>query len=40
MRHVWTKTRSLDEFLEKPGMHSRRHSFDPVFMKLSECLSY
>ena len=29
-------TRSLGqflEFLEKPCVHSRRHSFDPIFMK-------
>ena len=35
--HVGSKTRSLGQFLEKPCVLSRRHSFDPVFIKL--CLN-
>ena len=34
--HVWSKTRSLGQFLEKTCVLSRRHSFDPVFMKLCQ----
>ena len=34
--HVGSKTRSLGQFLEKPCVLSRRHSFDPVFMKLCQ----
>ena len=36
MGHVGSKTRSLCQFLEKPCVLSRRHSFDPVFMKLCQ----
>ena len=32
--HVKSKTRSLGQILEKPGVHSRVHSFDSKFMKL------
>ena len=31
---VGSKTRSLGQFLEKQCIHSRRHSFDPIIMKL------
>ena len=36
MGHVGSKTRSLGQCLEKPCVLSRRHSFDPVFMKLCQ----
>ena len=36
MGHVGSKTRPLAQFLEKPYILSRRHSFDPVFMKLCQ----
>ena len=36
MGHVGSKTRSLGQFLEKTCVLSRRHSFDPVFMKLCQ----
>ena len=36
MGHVGSKTRSLGQFLEKPCVLSRRHSFDLVFMKLCQ----
>ena len=36
MGHVGSKTRSLGQFLEKPCVLYRRHSFDPVFMKLCQ----
>ena len=36
MGHVGSKTRSLGQFLEKPCVLSRRHSFDPVFIKLCQ----
>ena len=36
MGHVVSKTRSLGQFLEKPCVLSRRHSFDPVFMELCQ----
>ena len=36
MGHVGSKTRPLGQFLEKPYVLSRRHSFDPVFMKLCQ----
>ena len=32
----WVKTRSPGQILEKPCVLSRRHSFDPVFMKLCQ----
>ena len=34
--HVGSKTRSLGQILEKPCVHSKRHSFDPQFMKLCQ----
>ena len=34
--YVGLKTRSLGQILEKPCVHSRRHSFDPSFMKLCQ----
>ena len=37
MGHVTLKTRSLVQSLEKPCVLSRKHSFDPIFMKL--CLN-
>ena len=36
MGHVGSKTRSLGQFSEKPCALSRRHSFDPVFMKFCQ----
>ena len=36
MGHVGSKNRPLGQFLEKPWVLSRRHSFDPVFMKLCQ----
>ena len=36
MGHVGSKTRSLGQFLKKRCVLSRRHSFDPVFMKLCQ----
>ena len=36
MGHVGSNTRSLGQFLEKPCVLSRRHSFDPIFMKLCQ----
>ena len=36
MGHVGSKNRSLGQFLEKPYVLSRRHSFDPVFMELCQ----
>ena len=36
MGHVGSKTRSSGQFLEKSCVLSRRHSFDPVFMKLCQ----
>ena len=36
--HVRSKTRSLGQILEKPCVHSKRHSFDPKFMKLCQKL--
>ena len=38
--HVGSKTRSLGKILEKPCVHSKRHSFFfKVHETLSECLS-
>ena len=34
--HVGSKTRSLGQIFEKPCVHSKRHSFDPKFMKLCQ----
>ena len=31
MGHVRSKSSSLGQFLEKPCVHSRGHSFDPVY---------
>ena len=31
--HGGLKTRSLGQILKKPCVHSKRHSFDPKFMK-------
>ena len=36
MGHVGSKTRSLGQISEKPCVPSRRHSFDPKFMKLCQ----
>ena len=36
MGHAGSKTRSIGQFLENPCVHSRRHSFDPIFMKLCQ----
>ena len=36
MGHVGSNTRSLGQVLEKTCVLSRRHSFDPVFMKLCQ----
>ena len=36
MGHVESKSRSLGHFLEKPCVSSKRHSFDPIFMKLCQ----
>ena len=36
MDHVGSKTRSLGQFLETPYVLSRKHSFDPVFMKICQ----
>ena len=30
--HVWLKSRSLGQILEKPCVHSRGHSFDSTFI--------
>ena len=38
--HVGSKTRSLGQILEKPCVHSKRHSFDPKFMKLCQTLNH
>ena len=32
--HVGSKTRSIDQILKKPCVHSRGHSFDLKFMNL------
>ena len=37
--HVWSKTRSLGQILEKTCVHSKRHSFDPKFMKLCQLVN-
>ena len=34
--HVGSRTRLLDQILEKTCVHSERHSFDPNFMKLCQ----
>ena len=38
--HVGSKTRSLGQILEIPCVHSKRHSFDPKFMKLAESVNH
>ena len=37
--HVGSKTRSLGQILEKPCVHSKRHSFDPKVMKLCQIVN-
>ena len=34
--HVGSKTRSLGQIFEKPGVHHRGHIFRPIFMKLGQ----
>ena len=34
--HVWSKTRSLGQMLEKPCVCSRGHIFNPIIMKLGQ----
>ena len=38
--HVGSKIRSLDQILEKPCVHSKRHSSDPKFMKLCQIVNH
>ena len=38
--HVGSKTRLLGQILEKPCVHSKRHSFDPKFMKLCQIVNH
>ena len=38
--HDGSKTRSLGQILEKPCVHSKRHSFDPEFMKLCQIVTH
>ena len=38
--HVGSKTRLLCQILEKPCLHSRRHSFDQKFMKLCQNVKF
>ena len=38
--HVWSKTRSLGEILEKPCVHLKRHGFDPELMKLCQIVNH
>ena len=38
--HLGSKTRSLGQILEKPCVHSRRHSFYPKFMKLCQIVNH
>ena len=38
--HVGSKARSLGQILEKPCVHSKRHRFDPKFMKLSQIVNH
>ena len=37
--HVGSKTWSLGQILEKPCVHSKRHSFDPKVMKLCKIVN-
>ena len=34
--HVWSKTRSVGQIIEKPCEHSRGHIFGPIFIKLAQ----
>ena len=36
--YVGSKTRSLGQILEKPCVHSKRHSFDPMFINFVRLL--
>ena len=36
MDHVWVKTRSLGQILEKHCVRSRGHIFNPIIMKLGQ----
>ena len=38
--HVGSKTRLLDQTLEKPCVHSRGHSFDSKVMKLYQNVNH
>ena len=38
--HVGSKTRSLGQILEKPCVHSKRHSFDPKFTNLCQIVNH
>ena len=38
--HVGSKTRSLGQILEKPCVHSKRHSFDPKFMNFYQNVNH
>ena len=37
---VGSKPRLLDQIIEKPCVHSRRHSFDPKFIKLCQIVNH
>ena len=36
MGHVWSKTRSVGQIIEKHCEHYRGHSFGPIIMKLAQ----
>ena len=36
MGHVGSKTRSVDQIIEKPCEHTRGHSFGPIIIKLAQ----
>ena len=38
--HGGSKTRSLGQIVEKPCVHSKRHSFDTKFMKLCQIINH
>ena len=38
--HVGSKTRSLGQIIEKPCVHSKRHRFNPKFMKLCQNVNH
>ena len=38
--HVGSETRSLGQILEKPCVHSKRHSCDPKFMKVWQIVNH